>query len=830
MIGHYLLIALRNFRRNPLSTAIKLLALSLGLACFLAAYVYGDFIGRADAHWANAGRIYSIVQYGDAAGAARLRELPATAPHLAKFLRADFPELVVARMAPMGSHEVQAGDRNETLRARAADPDALRIFDLPLIEGDPITALDRPYSAIISADAARRLFGDGPAIGRAMRIADLVDVTVTGVVGEIPSPSSLSMPSAAFELLVTHEVNDDVRAPDFQIEQGPPIRPSEMESWGSPFTFTYVLAPETGFSLRWFNEQLQDFAARRVPPEQGVARFVAEPSDAAIGRLINRRVFSGVSEFSLQGLLYGLGVLVLAVGCFNFANLATAEAVGRAREIGLRKTVGARRGQIVMQTLMETALLALIALVLMLAIIAAVLGAWGDAAALGLGPAAWARPGFWAGIAAILAGACALAGAYPCLVLANIRPMAALRVRRAAAGGRGVRGALIGLQFATASALLAGVFIVVLQNAELRRTGLGLTGDLAVYLETSPLSADIPDAVFRAELLTHPAITGYTMAGFAPFSNSVVSQDDISLSEDEAAPILPAMTRHVSYDYFETVGARIVAGRDFQEDLDLDAGLSGRRAILDVAAVRRLGLTPSEAVGQTVHVSYFATMIVDGALVSRRNRYEATIVGVADRMPHELRASGGANYAYMFYEYPGMEPIVRIARDDVAAGLAHLDAVWARLAPGVPLERRFLDEEFETAFATFNRVTLAFAVLAGAAVCIAAMGLFGMASFVTQRRLREVGVRKTLGASGPRVLGLLLWDFSKPVLIANLIGWPVAWVAAQAYLNLFATRIPLTPWPFLSALAVSLAIAWIAVGGQAWRAARVKPALVLKYD
>ena len=202
---------------------------------------------------------------------------------------------------------------------------------------------------------------------------------------------------------------------------------------------------------------------------------------------------------------------------------------------------------------------------------------------------------------------------------------------------------------------------------------------------------------------------------------------------------------------------------------------------------------------------------------------------VADT-PLEFFTIGPKNYVYEFQNGGAPFAIIKISKDNVAAALKHIDDTWAKLAPTVPIKRQFMDERFDEGFKMFNVINTVFLALAVFAVIIASMGLVGMATFVVGRRFNEIGVRKTIGATTGQVLRMLLWDFSKPVLIANVIAWPLAFLVARFYLSLFVTRVPLTIVPFLISLVVTLAIAWGAVAHQAIRAARINPAMVLRYE
>ena len=353
----------------------------------------------------------------------------------------------------------------------------------------------------------------------------------------------------------------------------------------------------------------------------------------------------------------------------------------------------------------------------------------------------------------------------------------------------------------------------------------------------------------RNELLAHPSVTGFTATQSPPFRRAVVAgipPATVGRSEDPNATRVPVQTRSVFYGYFDVAGIRVLAGRDFDEVQDApeplapsddespvpQPRLATQHVIIDERLASRLGLTPQQAIGQMLYQpiqSYGPNRPGEPARMVSVT-LAAEIVGVVAATPLEYMAEGPDSYLYRSNSSPFGTMLVRVARGDVAGALAHIDATWAKFFPGHAVERQFLDEAFDADFRMFDMLGNTFIGLSVVAVVIAALGLFGIASFAVQRRAREIGVRKTMGASKRSVLALMLWDFSKLVILANVIAWPLAWLAARMYINLFVQRMDLSPAPFAFALVVSLVIAWLAVLTHALRAAQVQPALVLKTE
>ncbi|HET7133909.1 MAG TPA: FtsX-like permease family protein, partial [Gammaproteobacteria bacterium] len=727
--------------------------------------------------------------------------------------------------------------KQQTYNVLAVDPEFTRIFDLD-VKGGAAEALNEPTSVLLEATAARELFGSADPVGRTVRMA-VGDLTVAGVV-RLPSPSHLGAGGIGknARAFVSREALP-------KVIQGYPTKWPPI--WSGTCCTTYVLLPENGPSLAEIRERLDKFSAVRVPPEFGKIRF-APLSLGDMGRAyLNLGLFGGSLDLSLVTILRVFAALILAVACLDFANLATAEAAARSREIGVRKTVGASRGQVVAQTMVEAGLLTVAALAIVLPLTLLVVKPL--AAAIRLEVALTdvvGRPQYWLGLVMVAVAVCAAAGAYPALVLARVRPVFSLRASTGQrAGAALVRTALTVAQFAAASFLLAAVAVMFLQRAELRARLADPEQDPRLTLRSPADWGPVDLNAFRNELLADPSVTGFAATVSQPFRRAVVTgipPATIGRSQDPNATRVPVQTRLVFYGYFDVAGIPVLAGRDFDEaqdrptpplqENDAPPTPTTQHAIIDERLASRLGFTPQQAIGEMVYLPQQVSVgdRSGGSPQLTTVTVPAQIVGVVAATPLEYMAEGPDSYLYFPASGAYGTVLLRVARGDVAGALAHVDAIWKKFVPSRPIERQFLDEAFDANFRMFDILGNTFIGLSCVAIAIAALGLFGIASFAVQRRAREIGVRKTMGASKRSVLGLMLWDFSKLVIAANVLAWPLAWLAARAYLNLFVQRMELTPAPFAFALAVSLVIAWLAVLTHALRAARLQPALVLKTE
>ncbi|MGH9148383.1 MAG: ABC transporter permease, partial [Vicinamibacterales bacterium] len=471
-----------------------------------------------------------------------------------------------------------------------------------------------------------------------------------------------------------------------------------------------------------------------------------------------------------------------------------------------------------------------VALVIGLGVLALLMPVLRASAGIDLLPILLTSPTFWACLIALVVVVSILAGAYPAFASSRLHPVNALHGGRARIGLRVAPSLLVGIQFAVASFLLIAVIVMFLQNRELRRSAFGGAGDPLVVITNSIRDTGTNIEALQAELLRSPNIKSVSASSFLPW-RLVMSPTGVTRSLDAAATSTGMGDNVVGHDFFSTLEMTVVAGRVLDDkhadDLLPQGDESGTarayNAVVDRAAASRLGWAdPKDAVGQIVYVPWWN---------ANRPPDQVRIVGVVENKPLALLGPAGlqANI-YRLNPAAANFPVIRVSGSDIPGALAAIDAAWKRLEPSVPLNRRFGDELFEQSYQLFDGINRIFAGLATFAFAISLMGLFGMAIHVTHGRTREIGIRKTLGAGVEQVVSLLLWDFSKPVAVANLLAWPLGFLAMQMYLRLFVQRMTLTVWPFVLSLVVTVLIAWVAVSIHTLRAARRKPASVLRYE
>jgi putative ABC transport system permease protein len=824
MLSHYLATALRHMRHHVGTTLINLACLTLGLVGFLLAWGTAEYFAHFDHYHARADRTVVLTRF-QPESRFTFHIVPRI---LGEHLRTDFPELeAVASVSYVREASIVADGNSQFAQLAYADPDWLRIFDLPFTHGERETALDNPRSAVLSEALAVRLFGTTNVLGRRLRLAGQQnDVTVTGVIGSIRKPSHISTtasgsfsPHLAFDLLVSTDMN--------------PGRAST--SWEQDAYYMYAVLPRAGVEeIQRFDGGLKDFTQRHVPPElrnqmvygaRPVADFVPISLDALV-----RADVTGVSSATI---LRALGILVLAIACLNYTNLATAIAMTHAKEVALRRVVGASRWQLVIQHLVEGGTMTLAAMILGMGIAAAIALAISVDTFTACIALFTRSPTFWAATSTAAIVTTVVGSFHSAVLLSRVRPAYALRSQSLRGGPRKSAAVLVGVQFAASSLLMIVVSVMLVQHRDLRETVWNPGADPLLTIANDLGAVGVNPQLLRTELRRQPGVLAVSAMNRAPWSPGADS-DGLMLSADASANSTPLTRIFVDYEFFETLGVRLLAGRMFERDRAEDvtnarawierdpAGATDFNVIVDSNYLPYLNAaSAAAAIGRMV---YRATSI-DGSKPPHRLR----IIGVVEPST-VMPLNGGFPGMFLLNPDAASVPIVRIAKTDVAAALQRIDEIWRAQSPEVPIKRRFADEQFDIGFELFGRLNNALGVLAVFASVIALMGLIGMTLHVIRRRMHEIGVRKTLGARAGQIYAMLLRGFSAPVVIANLVAWPIVFPLVSGYVGIFANRAALGFGPFAWTLFASIAVTCIAVSAQSLRAARLNPADVLRYE
>ncbi len=812
MLSNYLKIAWRNIIGNPLFSAINIIGLSIGLACCIMITMFVRYEVSYDKHWDNADRIYRVTR--DFLG--NDLQLAAVAPPIAPLMKQDFAEVEdITRILSPGGITLSRDDiRIREERLVIADSNVFEFFNLEFVDGDPETALARPTDIVMSERAVARYFGDEDPIGQTLNLMDQADVTVTAIIKDLPDNTHME-----FEIVGSIAAIPLMMGPD------------ELESWGSNNYYTYARLPE-GFDPADLEAKFLDFLIRHWNEDAESSSFLSLQPLTEIhltsdrdGEWRTNGSITTVYTFS------AVALFVLLIACVNFMNLTTARSTQRAREVGIRKVVGAHRNQLITQFMGESILLTAIAMLLAVVIVELSMTGFSNYLEKPL-EFSLANPG---AIAMLIAGVIIVglfAGSYPALYLSKFKPAEVLKGSASGSGSALLRKGLVVFQFATSIALMIATGVVIAQMNYARNVDLGF--DKSRNLVTSlPYFAELWELYepMKAELEAHPDILSAVYSSRVPSMQNNDGSGYIAEGEQLVMEnFLGIANIKVDYQWFDHYDVDLIAGRAFrQNEMRIpepteENPVVKAAAILNVSAARRFGWSPEEAVGKVIRspLNRELTMSVD-----------REVVGVIpdihfSSLHNEIKAT--------IYEEPSpsysRRISVKLAAGDHQDAIAHFESVWNKLVPGEPVFWEFLDDRFDALYRSEQRQAQIFAVFSALAIFVATLGLFGLASFTTERRTKEIGIRKVMGASVRDIVWLLTSDFTKLVLLANVIAWPVAYYFMSQWLTRFVYRAPFGEWAwlFVAAAFAALAAAWMTIALQASRAATARPVMALRYE
>ncbi|WP_128546000.1 ABC transporter permease [Larkinella soli] len=815
MLGNYLKIGLRNLWKNRSYGFINVLGLALGMTCCLLIVLFIRYELGFDRFHTNADRIFRVVEHSRKADG--VQYWSTTAYPLAQAIRREIPGVSVTQTAGPDMRIISSTDgrgnvnRFEEKRVMFADENYLNTFDFSAafpeglwLAGDPKTAF-RPVNAVVlTRKMAERYFpGAGGnfagLIGKTLTLNNSDPLTVTGVIRTPPRNTNL-----LFDILINFRFFEK-------------NNPFQVTNWSGNYQGTTYLTLPEGADPAAFEGQLKGIQKKyqNAEDQRRISYFLQPLREIHTGTLYGGSLGRYVISRSVLAGLAVLAVFLVLIGAFNFINLSVAQAIGRRKEVGIRKVIGSTRAQLFMQFIGESLLMAAVAGVVSLLALNALLPLLNRSFTLidlDLRPDAglW---GFGAGLVGVVA---LLAGGYPAFVLSGFQPIKALK--NAFDGpqkGFSLRQGLIVLQFCITYGLLVGTLVVARQMDFFRNKELGFTKE-AVLTLNGPRNQQISKMeVFRERLLENPAVREVSFATGAPTTNNHYGTDFRLKSEPETMNRQAEM-KVVDLRYQSLFGLRMVAGHWFTRTNVVRDGQRFNGFVINETMAKMLGLRPEAAVGQTVVI----------------NEGEAPVLGVVKDFHNTSLQKPIEPCVMMVWNTGFFEELhLKLASSaNLPQTLGAIARTWKQVFPEDVFQYTFLDDSLARNYLIEQLVFDAFRVFAAISIFISCLGLFGLITFAAARRTKEIGVRKVLGASVAGIVALLSKDFLKLVLVAIALGTPVAWYGMHRWLEHFTYRIEVEGWMFAGAGLAAVGIALATVGIQSVRAALMNPVKSLKNE
>ena len=798
MIQNYLKIAFRKLVRNKLYTSINVLGLALGMtaAGLIGLYTFEEW--RVDRFHERGDRIYRVLTRSvSKAGSDQV--IGTVGRPLATTIANEVPEVEQVIPVRRANFPVKINGQFFYADELYAGEQFLSTFSFPLREGNPQTALRDPYSLVLTESKARAYFGDRPAMGQILTLGDSLAFTVTGVLAD-PPPSHLN-----FQILLSLST--------FKALGGE--RDAQWFTWDE---YCYVLLSEnadkvsaerkiSALSMRHNGDQYRN-NGYEVSHELEAVPSIHLHSEAGG---VNRATGSAKQLY----LIGTIGLFILLLACINFVNLTTAQQTERAKEVGVRKTVGAPYGTLIAQFIGESLLLSFLAGVLALLLMVIGLPWLNQLTEKNIPLSVIVQPQTLLVALSLIALTGASAGWYPALLLARFRPVETIKGRFVTVSqGTWLRQGLVVFQFAITIMLLVGTFVVFRQLNYLQRQNLGFSANRVLVIETSKTPRrdfySNYDAL-KQQLQQLPNVQVVSSAAALPgrdgWQGQLVWPEGRDQEQALTFEVIP-----IDQDYAKTLDLKIISGRDYSRQFATDAQGG---VLLNEAACKAIGWTPDEAVGKTLETS---------------GLQDGHVIGVmADYHQHGLQQ---AVSPVLTFVQPGASRYLALKLDsgDLPGSVSSVQQFWQTRFPGYPFEYFFLDDDFNKQYQAQQRLSDLLGGFAGLAILIACLGLFGLATFTAEQRTKEIGVRKVLGASVASIVALLSKDFLKLVLVAIIIASPIAWYAMNAWLADFAYRVDISWWVFALAGGLAVGIALLTVSFQSVKAALMNPVESLRSE
>ena len=781
MLKNYLKIALRNIRKHKGYSFINIAGLALGLCSVIYILLHVQFEISFDRYHEKAGRIYRVMKSGLGSS-----EMSPTMPApLAPAMEEEFPEVEhAARFSFKDGIHISTNDKNffETGFVYT-DPETFEIFSFELLKGEPRTALNNPFSVILSESMAMKYFGDEDPMGKTLTYRGTHDFKITGVLKDLPENSTF---------------NINFIAPFLTLERMSKLY--DLSNWGALSYHIYVL----------LDEQTDPHELEKKIPaliEKHLGMDIADQVQVSFQPL--RRVHLDSRKAAIA-LFTSIAVLILIIACINYVNLATARSDRRMKEIGIRKVVGANRIQLIRQFLGESLIFTLLAFLLAALLVLIFLPSFNALVGRNLNFNLMQNRSFLVWLAGLIGVVGLAAGFYPALSISSQRPVGIIRGHIAGSDRSILQNILVIFQFAVSILLIISTLVVKgqLRYIHFRDVGYAKEGILVVDIRDRRFQENM--GIFRNELKRNPSIVSVSASMFLPnFTDIATTIDWPGKPEDKEVGMY---LNFVDYNFIDLYGIEIVEGRNFSEKFSTD--IEGA-FLLNETAVKAIGWESCLGKSLTHHIGGRTGRVVGVVKDFHMNPLHQAIEPLCIDLNHRMANSHLS---------------VKIVANRIDETVTFIRETMSGIAPDYPFVYRHFDDIFNESYAFEQKLETILSLFSMLAIVVACLGLLGMASFTAQQKTKEIGIRKVLGADVSGIVFLLSRQFFRWVVIANAIAWPIAYFILHRALRMYAYRIQLGLSFFLMAGCFTLAVSLMTAGYQTIKAARANPVDSLKYE
>lgn len=787
MFANYLLVTIRKLKKDKIYSWLNIIGLAVGLTAFILIALYVQYELSFDRYHDNADRIYRVVR----------EERACTPAPLAPALMEKFPEVDSAARIIRSSNTLVSFEKNHFLEEEFywADPEMFDVFSIPFISGDPESALNNPFAILLSQKTARKYFGHADPIGKILTMSERYEFEVAGVFFDMPANSHFIM-----DAVVPYETY-------FRITD------NDIDNWRSNFSYTYVLLHKDADPAEMSNKispvlEIPLLKAAGIQEPYPKIYSIQPLTEIHLHSLRMQEIRAN-NEMKYIILFSAVAFLILFIACINYINLATARSLRRGKEVGLRKVVGAQKGQLITQFLGESVSMTILAMIISVMMVLLALPAFNSLVDRQLTLNPFQNPQLILGLALITLFVGLFAGSYPAMRMSDFKPISVLSGAFSRSHkGSSLRNVLVLVQFSITIILIIFTTVVRKQLNFIKTVDMGYAKEQIITLPVRGSSIRQNIQAIKTELLKYSGITAVSTSGRLPNNiDTFTSRDWTGRNPDEPIPIF---YNTADYDFTGLFGMQIVQGRSFSRDFPSDK--NGAFLVNETA----------------VKVAEWESPI--GRKLTHWSGETGTIVGVLKDF-HLQSLHSPIEPLYIFLDPNNFSNLsIKIKSADIPATIDYVKGVMKTFSPSYPFSMSFFDEVFERAYFTEQRMVRIFGAFALLAIFIACLGLFGLTTFAAELRTKEIGIRKVLGASYSKIFLLLSREFIGWVLLANLIAWPIAYYAMNRWLQNFAYRIHIGIAAFLLSGGTALLIAYLTVSYQSIKSARANTVDSLRYE